>query len=266
VEGEPFEGGEGRDQLVELGAGRLLDEMDSGLRGAKPGEQRTIALTFPDDYQAEHLAGKTASFDVTVREVREKDLPALDDDFAAEASEFDTLDELRADISEKLGEVLAHRAEEAFRSAAVDAAAEQAEVELPGALVEARAEDMWHRMEHSLAERGVSPETYLQVTGKTREDIVAETKPDAERALRREATLAAIADAEGIEGSDEVERLVKAAELVVEHAKPIPMAQAEARERLWTPEQQAGTAEPPAPEADESAQEPGKLWTPGRDR
>lgn len=266
VGGEPFEGSDGRDELVELGGERLLGEMDAGLRGARPGEERTIAVAFPSEGHAGELASKTATFEVTVKEVREKDMPALDDEFAAEASEFDTLAELREDIAAKLREVLEHHAEEAFRAAAVDAAAEQAKVDLPEQLVEARADEMWHRMEHSLAERGVSAETYLKVTGRTREQVVADARPEAERALRREAALEAIADAEGIEGADDVERMMKAAELVVEHAKPIPPAQAEARERLWTPDKEHEATDEAAPEPTTAARKGRRLWTPGRGR
>ncbi len=91
IDGEPFEGGEGRDELIELGAGRLIEDLEKGLDGAKPGETRNVEVTFPEDYRAEELAGKAANFEVTVKEVREKELPDLDDDFAADASEFDTL-------------------------------------------------------------------------------------------------------------------------------------------------------------------------------
>ena len=119
VDGEPFEGGEGQDQLVELGSGSLVDGFEEGLIGASAGDERTIEVTFPDDYRATELAGKDATFEVTVKEVREKELPELDDDFAADASEFETLDELRDEIRAKLAEALERRADEEFRGAAV---------------------------------------------------------------------------------------------------------------------------------------------------
>jgi trigger factor len=286
VDGEPFEGGEGRDQLVELGSGSLVEGFEQGLRGAKAGDEREIAVAFPDDYRAEDLAGKEATFEVTVREVREKRLPELDDEFAIQASEFDTLDGLRADIAEKLRRAAAQRSEEQFREAAVEAAVSEAEVDVPAELAQARAEEMFHRFEHQLQNRGIDPQAFARIQGKPRDQLVADVVPDAERSLRREAVLAAIADAEGIEVSDddllealrgddtssatdkearkglerlrssgrdalvrEDVRIRKAAEAVVAAAKPIPLSVADAREKLWTPEKER--------------EEKGQLWTPG---
>jgi trigger factor len=254
-----------------------------------------VAATFPDDHQTEELAGKAASFAVTVKEVREKNLPELDDQFASEASEFETLEELREEIRRQLAEALEQRAEDDFRAAAVDAVAEQAKIDLPKELIHARAHEMWERIERSLQARGIDPATYVRMQGKDRHDLINDAEPDAERALRREATLAAVADAEAIEVSDDelVEalgpadgkeapekllaqlretgrdsllrdelRLRKAADLVVERAKPIPVEQAAAREAIWTPEK--GEQERGEGEGEAGAPEkPGELWTPG---
>jgi len=285
IDGEPFEGGEARDFLLELGAEGLLEGFNEALTGAAAGDEREVSVRFPDDYRPERLAGKEATFEVEVKEVREKQLPELDDDFATQASEFDTLDELREDLAAKIREALEERADDEFRQAAVDAAVAEATVEVPDDVIEARATDMWERVERSLQGRGIAPETYLRMQNRSREDLIAEARPDAEQALKREAVLAAIAEAEGIQVSDEelVEslrhtaeehegttpeklleqlrsqgrdallaeemRLRKAADLVAESAKPIPKEQAEAREKLWTPEKER------APE--------GGLWTPG---
>jgi trigger factor len=243
-----------------------------------------VKVTFPDDYQAEDLAGKDAVFAVEVKEVREKVLPELDDDFAAEASEFDTLDELRADIGKRVAEAVDERAEQDFRVAAVDAAVDAATVELPDDLVAARAAERLERFERQIAGQGMSPDAFLQMQGKTREELLEESRPDAERDLKREAVLAAIAEAEEIEVSEEemVEALAhsaeherttpekllkrlrengrdamvrediqvrKAIDLIAEAAKPIPLEQAEAREKIWTPEKEQ--------------EEKGELWTPG---
>lgn len=285
-EGKSFPGGEGRDQLLELGSGSLVEGFEEALMGASAGDQREVSITFPEGYRAEELAGKSASFEVSVREVREKRLPELDDDFAVQASEYDTLDELRSEIAEKLRAAAAQRADEQFREAAVEAAVDNAEVEIPEELARARAEEMFHRFEHQLEHRGIDPESFARIQGKPREELVADVTPDAERSLRREAVLAAIADAEGIEVSDqelldalrggddssaaekeagkaleslrasgrdalvrEDIRIRKAAEAVFEAAKPIPVERAEAREQLWTPDK----------ERDDSA----RLWTPG---
>jgi trigger factor len=285
IDGEPFEGGEARDFLLELGAEGLLEGFNEALRGAEAGDEREVKVQFPDDYRPERLAGTEATFKVDVKEVREKQLPDLDDDFAAQASEFDTLDELREDLAAKIREALEERADDEFRQAAVDAAVAEATVEVPADVIEARATDMWERVERSLQGRGIAPETYLRMQNRSREDLIAEARPDAEQALKREAVLAAIADAEAIEVSDEelVEslrhtaeehegttpeklleqlrsqgrdallseemRLRKAADLVAESAKPIPMERADAREKLWTPEKDRPTE--------------GSLWTPG---
>jgi trigger factor len=293
VDGESFEGGEGHDQLVELGSGSLVDGFEDRLMGAKAGEERQVEVTFPEDYRAEELAGKAATFAVTVKEVREKEMPDLDDDFAQDASEFETLDELRAAIRERIGEAFARRSDEEFRSAAVDAAAANATVELPDEVVSARAEDSLERFLHRLSHQGVDPETFLKVQEGGREGMLNQIRPDAEKALRREATLAAIADAEQIEVTDddllealgpgeqdqdpeqllrrlresgrdgllvEEVRMRKAAELVAESAKPIPLEQAAAREQIWTPEQERGEEE-----ATEGGEAAGGLWTPGSD-
>ncbi len=282
IDGEPFEGSEARDFTIELGREGLLPEFDQGLTGAVAGDERTIDVTFPDDHRPADLAGKTARFQVKVNEVREKDLPELDDEFASDASEFDTLAELRDAIRMRIAEALEHRADDEFREAAVDAAATAATIELPEEIVRARAADSMERLERSLGARGISPESYLRMQGKTRDQLIEEAMPDAERALRREATLTAVAETEGIEVSDddliaalgpgeggedperilrrlresgrdvllaEEVRLRKAADLIVESAKPIPLEQAAARERLWTPEKERGEA--------------GAIWTPG---
>jgi trigger factor len=287
VDGEPFEGSDATDLMVELGAESLLPEFDRALTGTTAGDEPTVDVRFPDDHQPESLAGKQASFAVTVKEVREKQLPDLDDEFAAEASEFETLEQLREEIGSRIAAALGARIESDFQEAAVDAAADAARIELPKELVHARAHEMWERLERSLASRGASAETYLQMQGKSREEAVTDLESDAQRALRREATLAAIAETEGIEVSDEEmvaalqpgedgetpERLLerlrangrdellreelrlrKAAELVAGSARAIPQEQAVAREKLWTPEKEKA-------EGGE-----GGLWTPEADR
>src|SRR3954451_16446600 len=205
IDGELFEGGTAKDYLLELGEGRVLPELEQALIGAEPGDARKADVPFPDDYPAEEVAGKTAEFDVTVKEVREKELPELDDDFASEASEFDTLDELREDIREKIRELLGRQIAERFQQDALDAVVAKAKVELPEAVVDARAAEMWRRVERQLRQQGMDPESYLQVQGKSREEMVEQGRPDAEQALKREAVLEAVVDAEGIEFIEEDE-------------------------------------------------------------
>ena len=293
ADGSAFQGGAAEDYLLALGSGQLIEGFEEQLVGAKADEEREVKVTFPGDYQAEHLAGKDAVFKVKVKEVREKILPELDDDFASDASEFDTLEELRADIREKVGAALGSRAEEDFRIAAIDAAVEEATVEVPDELATARATERWERMERQLAGRGMDPDAFLQMQGKSRGELIEETKPDAEKELRREAVVTAIAEAEGIEVSEEemvealahsaeherttpeklLERLRKsgrdtmvredirarkAIELVAEAAKPIPKEEADARK-----EQAEAREKILAPEQGQG--KPSELWTPGSD-
>jgi trigger factor len=253
---------------------------------------------FADDHEPADLAGKTAVFAVKVNEVREKELPPLDDDFAQSASEFDTLDELREEIRSRVATMLESRADTEFREAAVEAAADAATVELPHDLVHARAHELWERFERSLAARGIDPQMYAKMQGKDRHDLIDEGEESAEKSLRREATLAAVAEAEGIEASDddlvdalgpgegkdapekilarlreggrdvllrEEVRLRKAAELIAEQAKAIPKAQAEAREAIWTPDKEEADDESGAAAGAgaKAAEKPGELWTPG---
>jgi trigger factor len=285
IDDVPFEGGEGRDQLIELGAGRLIPGFEDQLKGANAGDDVTVEVTFPEDYGAEHLAGKDASFAVSVKEVKAKQLPEVDDALAEEAG-FDTIDELREDIGTRLREAEERRIAGEFREAALDAAVSGATVEVPDALVDARAGELWDRMLHSLSHQGIDRDAYLRIAGRTEEDLLAEARPDAEQQLRREAVVAAIIEAEGLEASDEeilealaptaqregttpkkvLDRLRsagrlddvreevlarKAIDVVADAAKVIPVEQAEAREKIWTPEK------------GEPEEKSSELWTPG---
>jgi trigger factor len=295
LDGEPFPGGEGRDQMIELGSGRLVPGFEEQLTGASAGEERTVTITFPEASDsgdegeargrgAEELAGKQAEFAVTVKEIKAKELPALDDDLATEAG-FDTLDELRADIRERLSEGEERRIRADFRETVLDAAVANATIEVPDALVEARAQELWDQMLHSLSHQGISKEMYLQLSGRAEADIVGEGKADAERQLKREAVLAAVVAAESIEPSEDevlealeqaapeegtsakklLERMKsagrldafkaelaqrKALDLLADSATPITVEQAQARDKLWTP---GAHAEAPSEQ----------LWTPG---
>lgn len=202
IDGEPFEGGEGSGQLVELGSGRLIPGFEEQLVGAAAGDERTVSVSFPDDYGAEHLAGKDASFEVKVSEVRRQELPELDDDFAESAAGFETLEELKEDVAARLLEADREQAEAEFQEAVLDAAVDGSKVEVPDALVEARARELLDRMLHRLSHQGISREMYLQISGQSEEELVAESAEEARKTLQREAVLAAVVEAEGIEPSD----------------------------------------------------------------
>ncbi len=284
IDDEPFEGGEGRDQLLELGSGRLIPGFEEQLTGAVAGEERTVQVTFPDDYP--RLAGQDARFAVTVNEVKAKRLPELDDEFAAEQAGFDTLAELREDIATRLREADERAIEREFEQAVLDAAVAEAKIEVPDKLVHARAHELLEQMLTAMARQGISKEAYLRITGKEEESLAHEAEPEAASELRREAVLAAIVEAEMIEPSDDevlealqpvaerdgttpqklLEQLRKtdrlerarddlatrqAIDLIVREAKPIAVEQAQARQKLWTPGQEG------------SEQGSGQLWTPG---
>ncbi len=290
VDGEPFEGGQARGHLLELGSGQLIEGFEEGLTGASAGEERELRVTFPDDYRAGHLAGREAVFATTVREVKEKRLPEAADDFALEAGGFDTLEELREDIRRRLAEHQGQAIDREFREAAVDAAVERATVEIPHDLVHSKAHELWERTSRRLQSQGIDPARYLELTGKDEEELITESETEAEQALRRESVLAAVVAAEDIEVADDeilqslreaatapgtkppserkLERSLakatedgradalrediamrKAVDLIVDSTTAIPAAPAEAREQIWTPEQEA--TEPSA-----------ELWTP----
>jgi trigger factor len=286
IDGETFQGGDARDYMVEIGSERMVGDFERQLVGARAGESRTVEIDFPPDYPAEELSGAHASFDVQVKDVKEKHLPPVDDDFVSETSEFETLAELRADIEHKLAHAQEHAIDDEFREAVIDAAVEEAEIDLPDDLVAARAEEMWERTEEALRRRNIDPEIYLKAAGRTREQVVEDAKEDAAKQLGRESVLEAVADAESIEVDDEelltvlrsasdakpgdaervLERLKetdrdqalrrdlrlrKAAALVVENASAIDVETAKAREAIWTPEKEREGS--------------GQLWTPGDD-
>src|SRR4051794_34310924 len=203
VGGEPFEGGEARGYLLELGSNRLVEGFEEQLVGASAGGDVTVTVTFPEDYRAENLAGQEASFDVAVKEVKEKQLPELDDDFAVEQGGFDSIDELREDISTRMREQHERMIDTEFREAVVDAAVAEAQIDVPHDLVHAKAHEMWHQTSRRLAAQGLDPARYLQMVGKEEHDLIDEAEPEAEKALKREAVLAAVVEAEGIEVPDE---------------------------------------------------------------
>jgi trigger factor len=203
LDGEPFEGGDARGYLLELGSNRLVEGFEKQLEGATAGEDRQVNVTFPEDYRAEGLAGNDATFDVSVKEVKQKQLPELDDDFATEAGGFDSMDELREDIQTRMREQQERMIDTEFREAVVDAAVAEAQIDVPGELVHAKAHEMWHQTGRRLAAQGLDPARYLQMTGKTEHELIEEAEPEAERALKRESVLAAVVEAEGIEVLDE---------------------------------------------------------------
>ncbi len=266
-----------RDYVVELGAGRLLPEIEEALVGLEPGAETEVAYRQPDDGQAKLTVG--------VKEVQEKVLPPVDDALAKAATEFDTLDELRGEIEGRLRGQLEEELDVQFRTAVVDALVDATQFEVADGLVQSRAVELWNALVRSLERRGISAEAYLQLSNRSPQEIQADIEEEARRALAREIVLEAAADKLGLEVSDEeVDELIseeaesadqepddliaqvraagryealradirlrRALDRLAAEVKPIPMELARARDKLWTPEK----------EKPETAT---KLWTPG---
>jgi trigger factor len=270
--------GEGqRDLVVELGDGRLVEEIERALTGASQGETKQVEFDGAD--------GETAKATVEVKEIKEKVLPPLDDELARAASEFDTLEQLRADIQRGVREVLEEEAETRFRAEAVDRLVEASKVQVGGPLVEARTRELLNGLGRSLETRGISAEAYFQLTGQTAEQLVQRMSAEAALSVARELVLEAVADQLELQVDDaEIEELIreqaelaeddpdeavkqvfdsgrqdllrsdlrlrKALDRVAAEAKRIPPEVAAARDEIWTPDK-------------DSPQTETKLWTPG---
>jgi trigger factor len=269
--------GEGqRDTVVELGSGRLVEEVERAVVGLSPGESREVSYELADE--------TSGTVTVTLKDLKEKVLPPVDDDLARSASEFDTIAELRADVESRLRTQLEEETDTAFRAAAVDVLVRDSKVQPAAALVDSRTAELLSGFVRSLQRRGIAPETYLAMSGRTPEQLQEAFQAEAALAVAREIALEALADEMGIEVSDEeVKELVReqvdegddpeqviealwahgeherlredlrlraALDRLVAEVQPISTELAAAREQIWTPEQDAPAAET-------------KLWTPG---
>ena len=201
--GEPLEGGEAEDYMLEVGRGELLEDFEKNLVGMNAGERKQFAVTFPPDYAEGSLRGQSVLFHVNVKEIKERDLPPLDDEFAKEASEFETLEELRAAVREQLEEAARQRVDGEFRGRVLDVVAEGAEVEVPEVMVHEKAHEMVQSFERSIRAQGIEPEQYYQLAGASHADLEERVRPDAEDTVKKELVLDAVAAAEGIEADEE---------------------------------------------------------------
>lgn len=227
VDGVAFEGGEGADYSLEIGSGSFIDNFEEQLVGAAVGEKREVKVTFPENYGKEDLNGKEALFEVTVKEIKVKELPALDDEFAKEASEFNSLDELKEDIKKKLEEQNEETANREFENAIINAAIEVAKIDLPQVMVEKEIDVMVSDLENRLKYQGLTLDQYMEFTGNTNEKMRDYMRENADRKVRADLVLDAIAKKENIEVSDE-EMKEKALELAkmysaTEHEKMADM-------------------------------------------
>lgn len=199
---EPFEGGSSKDYLLEIGSGTFITGFEDQLVGVKKGEAKDIMVTFPEDYGSEELAGKEAKFKVTVKEIKDKKLPDLNDDFAKQVG-FDTVGELEADVKNKIAEVKEKYADTELKNRVVDVVTEAAEVDIPEAMVEQELDDMVEDFSSDVQRQGLTLKKYFELTGMTAGDLRKEWRDRAEQRVKNRLVLEAIADAENIEAAQE---------------------------------------------------------------
>jgi trigger factor len=196
--GGPLEGAEAEDYMLEIGRGELLPDFEENIVGMSAGGRKQFGVTFPMDYNEESLRGESVLFSVHVKEIKERDLPPLDDDFVKEASEFETLDELRAAMREQLEAAAEQRVDGEFRGRVLDVVAEGAEVDVPDVMVHEKAHEMVDSFERSIRQQGMEPEQYYQIAGTDHHEFEERVAPDAEDTVKKELVLDAVATAEGI--------------------------------------------------------------------
>lgn len=212
VDGEAFEGGSGEEYALEIGSNSFIAGFEEQLIGRSVGEKVEVNVTFPEDYRAENLAGKPALFKVLIKEIKIKDIPELNDEFAKDVSEFATLDELKQDVENKLIKNAEDRTKREFENSVVDAVAEKAEIDIPEKMIEVELDQMYQTMAFSFQQQGIPLDSYLEYTGTNKEQWREENTAEAQKRVRATLTLEAIAEKEGIVISDE-EMDTKIAEL-----------------------------------------------------
>jgi trigger factor len=290
-DGSPLPGAFAEGYHVELGAQRILPQMEEGVVGMRAGEEKTLEVEFPPDYPSPSLAGSSATFELMVHKVEQRELAPLDDELARKVSEFDTLAELPADVERVIGERITKEVDGLYRGAVAQAMGRAVIIDMPEQLIAQRLHEMTLSLARAVGERGIPFRRYLELRGQTVEDVQSELRVDAIEGLRRELALEALADRDGITVSDELLesrlredaaaegiedldtiiaevlaspakedarddlRFQLALDRAVELATPISPELAEAREALWTPEkEEAGSEAKP------------ELWTPGDPR
>ena len=203
IDGTPFEGGEGTDFSLEIGSGSFIDNFEEQLIGLSVGDTKEVNVTFPENYGSEELNGKPAKFDVTVKEIKVKEVPALDDEFAKDASEFETLAELKEDIKKNLQKAEDQKAENEFEEAIITAVIENTKLDLPQVMVEKEIDHMMNDLENRLKYQGLTLDQYMEFTGNTPEKMRDFMKENAERKVKADIIIDAIAKAENIEATEE---------------------------------------------------------------
>ncbi|MBN2897415.1 MAG: trigger factor [Clostridia bacterium] len=203
IDGEAFEGGSGENFTLVIGSGQFIPGYEEQLIGKNAGEEVDVKVTFPEDYHAEDLAGKEAVFATKINEIKVKELPALDDEFAKDTSEFDTLEELKADTKAKLQEAATRSAESATRDRIIDAVVEKMEADIPAVMIEGEIDGMLRDLNQQLQYQGMSLDMYLQFSGQKIDDMREQMKEDAEMRVKTSLALEAITKLENVEVTDE---------------------------------------------------------------
>ena len=234
VDGEAFQGGEGKDYSLEIGSKTFIDTFEEQLVGAKVNDTVEVNVTFPENYGKDELNGKPAKFEVTIKEIKVKELPELDDEFAKETSEFDTIADLKADVTKKLEEANTERSEREFEEAVITAVSGNAKVEIPEVMVEKEVDKMVQNLQQRLQYQGLTLEQYFQFTGTDEEKMREYMRANAQTKVKVDLVLEAIEKAENIEATEEEIR-----EKAVEVAKMYSASEDEKMVDLLMQSQQA---------------------------
>lgn len=203
VDGVAFEGGKGENYPLTIGSGAFIPGFEEQLVGAELNKEVEVKVTFPEDYQADNLAGKEAVFQCTVKEIKEQELPELDDEFASEVSEFDTLAEYKEDMKRQLTEQKETAAKSAKEDAVIDAIIEDAKIDVPDAMIETQQRQIVNDFAQRLQMQGMNIDQYFQFTGLTPEKMMEQVKPQAEKRIKSRLVLEAIVEAEKIEATED---------------------------------------------------------------
>ena len=219
IDGVAFDGGTAENQELEIGSNKFIPGFEDQIIGMKVNEEKDINVTFPEDYFSKDLAGKEATFKVTLHEIKKKELPKIDDDFAKDVSEFDTLSDLKADIKSKIQKENEERAKYESEEAAIEAVCKDVEVEIPSGMIETEIDNMVKDIENKLSYQGLTLDQYLKLTNKTNESLRKEFDEQANKAVKSRLVLEAIIKAEDIKPDDkEVEEKVK--EMAKNYSRP----------------------------------------------
>lgn len=226
MDGVAFDGGKGDNYPLTIGSHSFIDNFEEQLIGMNIGDEKEIHVTFPENYHAENLKGKPAMFKVKINEIKEKLLPDLDDDFASDVSDFDTLDEYKEDLKKTIGEKKESEAQTKKQNEAVDKAVENSKMDIPGAMIDTQVQRMVEDFSQRLQQQGLTIEQYFQYTGFTSDKIFSDMKPEAERRIKNSLVLAAVAKAENIEISDdeyeeELKKMAEAYHMDIEKIKEL---------------------------------------------